>query len=61
MLHDNQLRLHRQRAAELHCHAALVRIAHASPRRRRGVRDTRAYGAVARRVWALRGVPSLIP
>ena len=61
MHQDHQQELHRQRAVELYREAAQVRMAHASRRRRASLRDTRAYGAVARRVWALRGVPSLIP
>jgi hypothetical protein len=61
MHHDNHLELHRQRAHELYREAALMRAARATPRKRASVRGTRAYGVVARRVWALRGVPNLIP
>ena len=61
MHHNNHLELHRQRAVELYREAALMRMAHAGSRRRRRVRDGRAYGVVARRVWALRGVPNLVP
>ena len=61
MHQDHRLELHRQRGNELYREAALMRVARATPRRGPGVRGTRAYGAVARRVWALRGVPNLIP
>jgi hypothetical protein len=56
MHHDNHLELHRQRAVELYREAALMRMAHAGSRRRRTLRDKRAYGVLARRVWALRGL-----
>jgi hypothetical protein len=58
--HHHHEELHRQRAAELYREAALMRIVQHAPRRRGAIRETRAYGAVARRVWALRGVPNII-
>lgn len=60
--HHFHLELFKQRADELHREAEISRLVSNRPRRERvRVRETRVYCAVARRVWAVRGVPGLIP
>ena len=60
--HHHQRELFRQNAEELHRQAAIsYLVANKTRRSPLRVRETRLYGAVARRVWAARGIPGLNP